>query len=365
MTNEIFSIAGIAFSLLGAYILIRKWQFQYLGLVLLCCSLLLLEEYFLQSKTLLNVPYFAEVFAPLVFLIPPLLFFQMRMLLDQKTSNKWLYLILPLTAFLNFAPLYLSSLEYKTCYVLNEIHNGHSNSCLAFIDQQPVLVNEDIMDGLMIFQFIALLLYLLNPRLFRAKKKSTARYWHRLTIRIVISSVLFTLLSVLFLPEEYSFKSIFIFTVATSILFVLVGSSNLLVNLSSSKSYDALPDSEAVVIFDKLLSYIGSEEAYANQELTMQQVASHIGYSTNKVSHIVNLKRGNFRMLVNEIRIEKAAEFLQQRDSQQYSMDGIAQKFGYKSKSTFYKHFKLKKSLTPKQFADKARKTYNSTESHT
>jgi AraC-like DNA-binding protein len=101
----------------------------------------------------------------------------------------------------------------------------------------------------------------------------------------------------------------------------------------------------------QLLKAIEQEEYYKDPKITVAKLAREMNWPINKLSVIINdVLQTNFNDLINHYRISAFKEKILAPTSQKYSIEGIAQDIGFKSRASFYRAFKKKTSLTPSEF---------------
>ncbi|WP_373517011.1 helix-turn-helix domain-containing protein [Pricia sp.] len=104
-------------------------------------------------------------------------------------------------------------------------------------------------------------------------------------------------------------------------------------------------------IIDKFQHLIREKELYMNPELKQSNVAEMMGITSNHLSKVLNeFKSISFNDLINELRIEKAKEFLLDEEFDRYTHTAIGLESGFNSKSTFFKAFKKHTGTTPSDF---------------
>jgi YesN/AraC family two-component response regulator len=114
-----------------------------------------------------------------------------------------------------------------------------------------------------------------------------------------------------------------------------------------------LSGEEKEVILEKFSSYLKSEtKPFLNPRMALQEVSSLLEVSANNLSQVINEKTGfNFNDYINTFRIEEAKNILTSREYQKLTIEAIAAKAGFNSKSPFYMAFKKHTGMTPKEFA--------------
>ncbi|MCD4773346.1 MAG: helix-turn-helix transcriptional regulator [Bacteroidales bacterium] len=102
---------------------------------------------------------------------------------------------------------------------------------------------------------------------------------------------------------------------------------------------------------DKLEELFVNQEIFTNKNLTLSSTAMTLKTNTSYLSALINKDyKCNFNQFVNKYRIEKACEYLRNRKMDIYSVEGIAEMVGFKSKSAFNQAFKDTTGITPSTF---------------
>lgn len=101
-------------------------------------------------------------------------------------------------------------------------------------------------------------------------------------------------------------------------------------------------------IVQDLDAYLKEYKFFRQKDLTIVDVSNGIDVSSKKVSRAINLVRKvNFNVYINSLRIEEAVLYLKDRNYDGFSVEGIGLEAGFKSKSAFYNAFKKEKNCTP------------------
>ncbi len=115
----------------------------------------------------------------------------------------------------------------------------------------------------------------------------------------------------------------------------------------AKKAYFSMPLQK----IESLNELMRAQALYQKPDLTLNQVAIHLGVHPNQLSAFFNQHfRQNFRDYINAFRIEKAKELLVAEDTTRWTIEAIAQEAGFQSRSAFYKAFKTIERSTPHQF---------------
>ncbi len=90
---------------------------------------------------------------------------------------------------------------------------------------------------------------------------------------------------------------------------------------------------------------------YLNQNLTLHEFSREIQISARTISICVNQSmRLNFNEWINNYRVGRALEIMQNPKNNHLSIEGIGIDSGFKSRSAMYTAFKKKTGQTPGNF---------------
>lgn len=103
--------------------------------------------------------------------------------------------------------------------------------------------------------------------------------------------------------------------------------------------------------YDQIKALMVSDKIYQDEKLNMSILSEKTGLSNSYLSQIINQKEGkNFFDFVNEYRLNEVKEKMKDPKFDHYTILGLAQDAGFKSKSTFYNYFKKVTGQTPSTF---------------
>jgi len=357
---EIISIAGFSMAFIVGIVFfnVGKAPQYYLGIFFLAIGFLLFEEYLWLSENITILPHLAELFQAFVFLIPPYLYFYTIYHSEQKNPKIIaLHLMPACLSLINFCPLYFESLAFKECYIYEEMFDSVKQTCISFYnDNDAIFIDEDIFDLILIGQFIFYSIIVFQNWNSIAEKKSKKtiaifKQWAKLLVFLFILALVFILLDIyVFNTSKGVFTSLYISAIVFSLVYFVMSQSILLKDNFQSMVYDKLLPNEINAIYDKTLDLLNQKYNYTNQNLTLKDIAKSLSIPANELSFVLSKKQTNFRNLLNNVRMEKTIEMLNDQNIDHFSIDGIGQLVGYKSKTTFYKYFKEKTGKTPKEY---------------
>ena len=137
------------------------------------------------------------------------------------------------------------------------------------------------------------------------------------------------------------------------ILFQLVVSPKSVLPNADTKAYrtSSLSKSKAELYKREFLRLMDEEKLFTNSDITVNQVAERMGIPRQYLSEVLNVYlKSNFQDYMNKCRAEEFVECLRDRRFNNYSIMGIANEVGFKSKSSFNTTFKKIYGVTPSEF---------------
>lgn len=118
----------------------------------------------------------------------------------------------------------------------------------------------------------------------------------------------------------------------------------------SKYSTSRLTDELRNQIKQELLEYMQKRQ-YHKLNFNIEDIAEALNTNTRYISQVINETfEMNFFNFVNKFRIDDAKEILQSKDSEKYTIEGVAKMVGFNSKSSFNGAFKKSTGYTPSEF---------------
>lgn len=137
------------------------------------------------------------------------------------------------------------------------------------------------------------------------------------------------------------------------ILFKLVVSPKSVLPKADTKAYKTsnLSQSKAEQYKREFLRLMDKEKLFTNSNITVNQVAQRMDIPRQYLSEILNVYlKTNFQDCMNKYRAEEFVGCLKDDKFRNYSIMGIANEVGFKSKSSFNTTFKKIYGVTPSEF---------------
>jgi len=315
-----------------------------------------------------------------VLLMPPVLYFYFRSLLDQTfqfQKKDWLHFV-PAFAYLIYSLL---------VFMVDHFFSGF----YYFYENQRDKDFEDWYNGLGVASMLFYLLVSLKQyecyRRISVEELSFADAvsfsWAR---KILWSFIILLILRILFFvlhPEWGSFGQKFWYYIAFSLLLYYISIRGYFNTVSSKVSFQNVSQAEGlpnlielnlkpIILEDKekesdleeelalthwaeqLEELMKREKLYEQPELVISDLAKRMGLPSKKISQIINQRMGvNFNDYVNRHRTWAVLKKLENGMHHRQTLLSIAFECGFNSKTTFNRAFKKITSKNPKDFIDK------------
>ncbi len=116
-------------------------------------------------------------------------------------------------------------------------------------------------------------------------------------------------------------------------------------------SRSGLTDEAESELHEKLNHTIQSEKIFKRSELTLTELAKHLGTHPNYLSQVINNKENkNFYDYINTLRVEEFVKVVSNSGNNKFTLLSLAFECGFNSKSSFNKYFRKVKGLSPSEF---------------
>jgi len=366
--SELISYFGGIFGIVLSVVLLTKAKGAFsvrisFASYLITGSLMIILGAMIYSGKILYFPHLIRVDSPIHYLFPPLGFFFVYSVFKPGFKFRWIYMLNFLPFLLNlaeFTPFYLHNAAFKIAYYTTYV-STHGSVAIPW-HMFLKTVNALIYFGLQVYAFFK----------YRPKRKNDPGipsstviwFWIFLAGQAIMLGGLFAdqLTSLNFDIDPYRFSvtmvTFFIYDIILALLFfpdVLYGNQASPVVLPLVKEkyvWSKLTAEEKSGIMDKMTEYIKDEgKPYLNPKISLQEVSAVLDINPNRLSQVVNETTGlNFKDYINSYRVEEAKLLLSSPEFQKLTIEAIAEKAGFYSKSPFYAAFKKHTGMTPKEF---------------
>ncbi len=379
--------------LLSLLLLYNNWKINknaaYLSLFLIFSSIYGMAHYFaIYGKSPFWLAVFYNHFTPLMLLLGPLLLFYVRGTLnDTSRLNKWdiLHFIPALIHLIGIIPYVFQPFEEKIKIATAIIENVdviitiNTNcfytSTIGFITR-PVLL----------LLYILCCMVLIWNRFSAPKEDQSVPqkqlFFSLRWLIVLIMSLFFIVVEFLIITYNSIYIKPSIGLITSYPLYILSGvaycimSFSLLLfpnilygipkrivigeNIKKTKVQKAILISEESTtnnedpfydLSENIKEYLEREKPFLNPNFSLSDIALALQVPQNHVSYCVNsIMQTKFSALKSDLRIDYAVELLSENLNESFTIEGIAQQSGFRTRASFYSAFKDKVGVTPTEF---------------
>ena len=326
-------------------------------------SLMIILGAMIYSGKILYFPHLIRVDSPIHYLFPPIGFFFIYSVFKPGFKFRWIHLLNFLPFVFNlveFTPFYLHDAAYKIAYYTTYV-STHGSVAIPW-HMFLKTVNALIYFCLQVYAFYK---YRPKPSDDSGIPASTVIwFWIFLAGQAIMLGGLFaeqlTSLNLDIDPYRFSITMVtfFIYDIVLALMFfpdMLYGNQASPVVLPLMKEkyvWSKLTADEKSGIMDRMTGYMKDKgKPFVNPKLSLQDVSLELDINPNRLSQAINEKTGfNFKDYINSYRVEEAKLLLSSPEFQKLTIEAIAEKAGFYSKSPFYSAFKKHAGMTPKEF---------------
>lgn len=329
----------------------RKANLWFAGF-LLASALVFMVKFMYSTGLVLEYPHWFKLNYPAGILRPVLSYLYILFLLDNKArfQRKHLLHFVPFLLLLGYLfPLFIQDGAHKYGVIMGTVSDefGMIPSWFYLFQYGYSLTYL----GLIFYIFRAFLIA--NPRPNRTKRVLIR--WIKL---ILVSSAVFILIAlflrILDLETDFNLYMYDIYSILFMLLCIRLMTLPEIVSdppyTASKYENSSLSETDIQLYFERIQTLMNQEGYFKNQDLKLSDISKSLSIPEHQISQIISASTGKtFRDLVNSLRIEEAKSILLDSHSK-YSIEGIAQEAGFKSRASFYAVFKKHTGLTPSEF---------------
>lgn len=354
-------ISVTLFTVLGLFLLVtrkgNKRANRLLGLFFFLWALDFLDGVLLLKGFYLNYPNYALWAEPLILLYGPLLYFYTLQLTSPKKRPNYFQL-------LHLIPFVVGILAMILVYHI------HSVDRKMEILKDIVSMEQDFRSLLgfaLVYVHLFYYIHISKKEIKRVTKNVEWYFSQRYLVwldKLLNALVVVLLISIVNGILQYSALK-FYFEISLIIILVLVclfivrlilnalDEPFIIPKLDGIKRNSGIPmdPKESEEIFAKIQEALKDKRLFMESDLTLSHLSEAIGYSSRKVSQVINDSMGHsFFDLINTYRIAEAQKIFKERKDPKLTVLEVMYEVGYNSKSSFNTQFKKKTGLTPSEF---------------
>lgn len=344
---------------------------MYMGFLLLVLALIMLEGWLNYTGYIFQVLSLTNFSEPLNFAIAPLIYLFTVTQLDSKQRKWWWLHFIPMLFWLGYC-MFFFAIPEEFKYNDNLKAMGLTVPMLD-IDQaytgDPLGIRDYINDATITHISIYMLVIIGHLFLSAKKKGEQLLTTKNLTLSSVRNSIYhFTIVTIILLYVKSTFKNdvgdymIFLYITFMIVLttFHVINSSNYFSQTSSllegpiaKYKKSSLVDDHKETILLAIKNQMENEKYFLKTTASLSGLSKAIHQSSHHVSQVINEKLNqSFFEMIAQYRVEEAKVILKTDLGKNLTIEEIAERVGYNSKSAFNTAFKKFTSLTPSSYRD-------------
>lgn len=368
---EIVQICSIIISVLTFSVIIFKHKRNTLQKVLLSIYIFSLTFYsilifFARSGIIIDYPHLWALGTPInyIHLVTFIIFIKSVVKQTKKLKKIDFFLfLLPILNVIALSPFYLQNSEFKKKHINYILQNedalfytkeGFLSSYWNYLAQLSFGV---------LFSVIALVLLLMTIQNLTNKFFKTDLIWLVCVSSLMLLGNSIGLISLIFDSSSLNLEVLasFLFAAYIIIIFsylffqpkVLYGSFFNVIPKKKVKEINKIEfsDNDIPEYKTKIDTFFNKETRFLNSDFRQNDLADFLNVSKKTLSQLTQkIYQKKFNQLVNDHRINYVLNKFKASEWLQYSLEGIALKIGFKSRTTFIKAFKEKTGVTPSRY---------------
>jgi len=368
---------GLFLGFFICYFLIKKsWKSNlpnlFMGLLILGLSLTMLEGWLNYTGLIFKVLWATNFAEPLNFIIAPLIYlFVISQFKSFKKEKQWLH-FLPFIFWLGYCIFYFmqpDSVKYNS-------NVGVMQMDIPFIREDYIISQDplgirayvNLLTGLSFVIYNVLTLKILIKKS-RSLGQTLWNTTNKTLIAIRNAQYHFLIMIAIFVGVKLFFGNsdagdYFLYLYLTFMLFMTIvqifnsssyfdGVSNFLEGPVLKYKKSSLAEEDKEIILSAINIQMQDEKYFKSSSASLSGLSKEIKVSSHHVSQVINekLNQSFFEMLAS-YRVEEAKSILKTELGKKLTIEEVAERVGYNSKSAFNTAFKKFASQTPSQFRD-------------
>jgi AraC-like DNA-binding protein len=372
---DVWIILGVFLGLIVAFFFLKKGIGEsYLntleGFLILTMTLAIFEEFLNNTGLIVKVLPISNFSEPLNFTFAPLFYLIVRTRIYQIKNRKknWLHFIPAIfwSVYLMFYFIQSDALKYNS-YIYSKHPDWPTLEVDPAISSDPLGIGQYVneLTALHFSVYALFIIFLFRKELMRRQLDLYGKKEPGINSALN-SSIHFAVLITIFAGTKLYFgNDIGDYFIASYVSFMIFATTVKIFNSSSyfekSQSFTEFPafkykksslgSAKKTEIARKIKVEMEENNYFRRSLASLPELSKRINESQHHVSQVINEKMGkNFFELLAWYRVEDAKKWLKTDSHQKFTIEEIAEKVGYNSKSSFNKAFKEITGQTPSKF---------------
>jgi len=313
----------------------RNRALQYYSLLILCLALLTLDTFLCYTGWMKYTLHWNDSTEPLTLLLAPLLYLSIRFLILRTPLPSWVIA-------LHFLPAALYALS-QTGYYLEPLAVKYNAYKGAYFSEL----------GFTFYGLLSIRLWYIHRTTFGNPAKDVRISKHRFVLFVLLAFI--TTLSILFFVYiNYEddggdhYITLFVSAIILVSAIAFLSESRFFQHAWLIDKYETSAKGNIKLRLEDVREFVAQESFFCSHNPSLKKLGEALGTHPNTISRLINQGTdGNFNDFVNGYRIRLAIERLGSDTYQNWTIEGIGQSVGFRSKSSFYQAFKKLTGMSP------------------
>jgi AraC-like DNA-binding protein len=347
----------------------RNRALQYYGVLMLCLALLILDTFLCYTGWMKYTLHWNDSTEPLTLLLAPLLYLSIRFLILRRPLPSWIIV-------LHFLPAILYALSQTGYYLepLSVKYNAYKDAYFsdlpfASVPEGTEYAYQRIKDLQRWLLLLGFTFYgLLSIRLWYTRRDSfgnpagDVRFSKHRFVMFVLIAFVATLSILFYVYINYEddggdhFINLFISAIVLVSAIAFLSESRFFEHAWLIDKYETSSKGKLTLRLEDVREFVAQESFFCSDNPSLKKLGEALGTHPNTVSRLINQDTdGNFNDFVNGYRIRLAIERLRSDAYQNWTIEGVGQSVGFRSKSSFYQAFKKQTGMSPSAYLKSGR----------
>ncbi len=335
-----------------------------IGYFLFAFCLVLLDDYLCYTGLMKYTIHLNDASEPLVLLWAPLMYLFILNVLEKKElrfRTGWYHFLIPLVYAITQIGYYahpesVKINAYISAYFPDIKHvstpdNLHYGYQLVKDEFRWILLSVGVF-----YTFLSLRVVLKKTNRNPLKKTANeiSKYHFSRNI-VVIFMALLGIAYTIFLNYENDLGDHYIGIVQTIVVlvisFMICSESRFFQKSWIADKYEALNTQANILTIENVIEFVEKENYYLKSDASLKDLSQALQSNVNVLSKVINLHTGkNFNEFINGYRVDLSKKRLLDESYAHLTVEAIGNSVGFKSKSAFYKAFKLVTNNSPRAY---------------
>lgn len=112
-----------------------------------------------------------------------------------------------------------------------------------------------------------------------------------------------------------------------------------------------LSDEECTALKEKLEALMQEKRPYLNPKLKLKDLAAMMNTPVHQLSYLFNMSMHlRYNDYISRFRIREFKTVVEREDASQYTIEALAERCGFSSKTSFFRNFKQQEGITPSEY---------------